>query len=130
MANWQVLQFTGNGLCSTLQTKLWPMKNDWWTGLGGSGHDKLRGGDTQIDRQTKKKKKITRGLRLGKCLSIEEFKTLHGGTKPRTYITPSISWRREAYIEETLDDFLKEDQQIKQINIRTVSKATLETLLM
>ena len=94
MTNWQVLQFTGNGLCSTLQTKLRTMKNDWWTGRGGSGHDRVRGNDTQIDLRTppkKKKKKVKSGLRLGKCLSIEEFKTLHGGTKPRTYITPSIS---------------------------------------
>ena len=70
MTNWQVLQFTGNGLCSTLKTKLRTMKNDWWIGLGGSGHDRVREDDTQIDRRIKKKNKKTKltiGLRLGEC---------------------------------------------------------------
>ena len=44
-------------LCSTLQTKLRTMKNDWWIGIGGSGHYRVREDDTQIDRRIKKKKK-------------------------------------------------------------------------
>ena len=56
MTSWKVLQFTGNRLCSALQIKLRTMKNDWWTGLGGSGHDRVRENDTQTTGGTKQKK--------------------------------------------------------------------------
>ena len=39
-------------VCSTLQTKLRTMQNNWWTGLGGCGHERVRGNDTQIDQRT------------------------------------------------------------------------------
>ena len=43
------------------------------------------------------------------CESVEEFKTLPAGTRPRTPLIAPIAWRRETWREEALDHLPSKD---------------------
>ena len=53
---------------------------------------------------------ITNGLRLGSSDLFQELESLPDDTKPND-ITQSITWRREAWKEEALDNVPRKDEK-------------------